>query len=730
MQRRHVFLISFGLLVIAAGLALLRWSQIRTELKPGEISFTEPNSITWDPSSRELRVVGGDPFGYIDLPGGNVPLVRLTLSFDGPIVDGGWYVYPAPAELPVVTIKQDWVVTARLTETGDGGFEATWVMRPSRAARIDLPDGLTEPLLLRSATLESAFASGTNGTFAAMVVFGILGAILIIGAVLWPLAHRTSLQWGIAALLVAAKLWLITGMSQTIFAQAMHDDKLFMQQGMSIHAGEWLGEFWELTLAKGPTFSAFIALSHATGLSLQFNEVLLHALACLLLVAAVAPWLRHPAWRLALLLVLLFEPHSMSAELIGRVLRGAIQPALTVFTLAGLLGLLVRADHRLRVQWPWGILAGLAGGAFWYSREEGIWLAPTAVLITGATVFAGWRAQGPRRWPWLATLLLPLILFQAVCESLRVTNDAHYGVRMGVDVTEGSYREAYAAMLRVTQPDPIPSVPITSATRKLIYAQSPAFAEMEELLEGYLTDIWAKSGWESDPSHPRAHREIRGGWYQWAIRSGASYLGHYESATKAERYWQRVADEINAAVDDGRLPGGRKRHGMFPVWNSAYNVPMVYAWFKALDLLVRFTDFKAQSTASNGEPDEIAFFADFLHARPAVENQIPTLTTHARIVDYRFFALIGWPLTGLALLATGRVAWLARTSPPARLRLAVLLSLWGGAAALALVCALVHVTSFYAVIGAYLGPAVPMVLSCWVLAPAWAWGETAKIPAA
>ena len=321
------------------------------------------------------------------------------------------------------------------------------------------------------------------------------------------------------------------------------------------------------------------------------------------------------------------------------------------------------------------------------------------------------------------------MIFQAVCESLRVTNEVHYGVHMGVDVTEGSYREAYPAMLRVTQPDPIPSVPITSATRKLIYPHSPAFAELEELLEGHLTEIWAKSGWDSDPTHPRAFKEIRGGWYQWAIRGGASQLGQYETAAKAEAYWQRVADEINAAVEDGRLPGGRERHGMFPVWNSAYNVPMVHAWFKAVDLLVRFTDFKAQSSASNGKPEEIFHYANFLHARPVLEHEVPTLTTHARMVDYHFFALIGWPLTALALVATGRLAWLARTSVTARLRLAVLLSLWGGATALALVCALVHVTSFYAVIGAYLGPAVPMTLACWVLAPAWAWADRSEITA-
>ncbi len=720
-DRRKTLFMALALLVVAGGLALLRSMQREVRLAPAEVRFIEPHAFSWNPETRELAVTGGDPFAYLTLPPGNVPLTRLTLVFEGPPREGGWYVYPAPAELPVVTIDQKWVETAKLSATPDGGFEASWQMRPSRAVRIDLPDDLFDPLLLRGVELESPFVSGTNAVFGWMTVCGLLGGILLLGVALWPWARHPAVQLAVAATLIAGKLWLVSDFGQTIHAHAMHDDKLFMDQGMTILAGGWLGDFWQLTLAKGPSFSIFLALSSATGLPLQLNEILFHALACVVLLAALAPWLRHPAWRLALLLVLLFEPHALSAELYGRVLRGGIQPALTLLTLAGWLGLLTRADRPLRGSLGWGLLAGLAGAAFWYSREEGIWLAPSVLLLFAATVLHGWRSPFARpRWRWVAALVLPWLVFEGARQSLRWTNAVHYGVSMGVDVSEGAFPAAYGAMLRVTQPDPIPGVPVTQATRALIYPHSPALAEMRELMEGEMTRVWARSGWAPDSTHPRAFQEIRGGWFQWALRAAASKLGHYASAPKAEAYWQRMADEINAAVDEGRLDGGAARHGFFPVWHDAYTTEIGQAWLKAIDLLVRFTDFKAQASPSIGTPEEIETYAAFLHARPMLEQEIPRLPTHGRMVLYRLFRTIGWTLTGVALVCTFIVVRRAWRTPDARFRLAVLAALWGGACALALVCALVHVTSFYAVIGAYLGPAVPMVLACWVLAPCWA----------
>lgn len=503
--------------------------------------------------------------------------------------------------------------------------------------------------------------------------------------------------------------------------QFAHDDRLFMDQGRSILAGDWLGVLNQLTLAKGPTFSVFLALSAASGWPLQTNVLLLHSVACLVFVVAVSPWVTKPRWQFLLFAFLLLDPHSMSAELIGRVLRSAVQPALTLLTMAGLVGMVARAHRSWAAVLPWSLLTGVAGAAFWYSREEGIWLLPSALLLTATAAALAWRREN-KSWPVLAVIaVLPFCVFSGAKSALRAVNHHHYGVWMGVDVLEGNFPAAYGAILRVENPDPLSGVAVTQATRRLIYAESPTFALIEEHMEGAVHEKWAFADWHRQPPHPRAGTEIRGGWFQWALRDAVELAGFYESAEKAERFWQDVADEINAAVDEGRLQGGGARHGFMPVWHNRYLVPTASGWLRAVDLIVRSKDFKAKGIPSRGSPAEIQEMAEAFNTTAVVEVGPNTWDTNSRMAVRQIYYWAGWPLTLVALFATGVLAYRARRDTRNIALVALLLAFWGGVTSLALVVSLVEATSFTAIIGAYLGPAAPLIMVTWVVAPYFAW---------
>ncbi|MDB4474855.1 hypothetical protein N9023_07590 [Opitutaceae bacterium] len=137
--------------------------------------------------------------------------------------------------------------------------------------------------------------------------------------------------------------------------------------------------------------------------------------------------------------------------------------------------------------------------------------------------------------------------------------------------------------------------------------------------------------------------------------------------------------------------------------------------------MVRSTDFLTQSIVSVGTEEELEEMAEFYHVTATKEVLPISWEGQTRHFIARILGGLGWPLTTFALFCTVFIAKRSRCTPDARGRLAVLLSLWGGATALALIVSLVEATSFPAVIGAYLAPAVPLIIACWVLAPAWAW---------
>ena len=716
---RSPLFIALGLALLAGGFALIRKFEVTQERSPADFVIEDHHNLEWDPVTGIFEVTGDDPFGMISIPSSCLPLEELRLEFTGPPQSGGWYVYFAAEHNPT-TVDERWVKTADV-EITPTGHALVWELPASLLARIDFPDELPVPLTLERAEFRTRFASSSSATFSAAVVAAALALFLPLGIYLRPHLSVKSIELILIAALLVTKLWLTSDIGMTLRPQLMHDDLLFMTQAATISAGDWLGEFWQLTLTKGPTYSIFVALSAASGLSLQFNEVLFHGLACISFFGALCPWIRRPEWRLLLLAVLLFEAHSLSPEIFGRVLRGAIQPALALFTLAGLLGMETRAKLHPKFIYPWAMLAGIAGSAFWFSREEGIWLVPTMVLLLGAFAWTSWSTSAAHRISWLSCLALPVIVFLGARAALHSINQAYYGVSIGVDVNTGAFPEAYGAMMRVHSPDPIPGVAITTTTRDLIYPYSPAFAEIAKELDGPVTAIWGPAGWGENNPHPRANLEIRGGWYQWALREAATRSGYYRSASVTQAYWQRVADEINAAVDSGRLAGGNRRHGFFPVWQDAYLRPLAISWFKALDLIVRFTDFSPRGAVSEGSKSDILAHAKFLNADPVIEPRAASIKSHIRTIFHRVFSLLGWPLTILALFATGIVIRRSRSHHYARPQVAVLLSLWGGAAALLLIVALVHVTSFSALTGSYLGPVAPLIFSAWILAPLFAW---------
>lgn len=720
MSVRALVISCLALALLAGALAYQRHTEAYDVLSPREITTQEINNLDYDPETGVFRVTGPDPFIYLDLPRHSIPLRELRLEFKGPAQPGGWYVYPCPAHLRQPIINQDWVVTAVAEPRGDD-HTLVWTLDNSQLARIDFPDELNVPLTLERAVLTTDYASSRSSVYVGMIAAGILAGLLVLVGGLGPRLAHPAAQGTLMIVLIALKVWIASSMGQTFMTVMAHDDRLFMMQGRSIFSGEWLGPFNELTLAKGPVFPLLLAAFAATGWSLQLNVSLFHAISVVLFVVAISPWVRRTGWRMALFALLLFDPQSLSAEVIGRILRGMVQPALTLATIAGCVGMLCRTRQPLWQSLPWAVLAGLAGAAFSYSREEGIWLAPTVALLVGTAAVLRWRTTSSHRWTVTLIALIPLAVYTGGRASVRVINQAHYGMAIGVDGGETAFGEAHGAILRVTNPDPLPGAPTTAATRALIYEQSPAFAELEEFFETEMVPKWRHAGWNHYEAHARSGEEIRNGWFSWAIREAAAYHGHYATAAKADAYWQRVADEINRAVDEGRLPGGAPRSGFFPRWDESYTWPTVRGCFQALDLMVRFTDFLPHGIPSQGEPSEIAEMAAFYHVEPTLEVSAGSWDGQVRQTIARIYSWVGWPLTILALVAT---AWLVRNARSHRgtiPQLVVLFALWGGALALALIVSLVEATSFPAIIGAYLAPAVPLLISCWVLAPLWVW---------
>jgi len=718
-------------LLLAGVCAVLRRQETTLAIPGSDIRFAPAHSMTWDPATGVLRSTGDDPYGFLVIPDACIPLHEVTLEFAGAPAPSrsNFYLYQYPAYLAGVFINDSYALTGKPEVVGDG-FRIRWRVADSKVARIDLPDDLDRPVELRRVLL----VSGRYGSWLTTVMWLLLAAGLLVPAWLGVrgfLQRHVSAELALLALLVAAKLSFTADLRLTVIGNALHDEALFVDQADAIMHGHWLGDFNDRTLSKGPVFPLFLAAVGRSHLPLQFVQLAVHALACLLFLAAVRPLLPRVGPRLLLFAVLLFDPHTYSSETIGRVLRSGLHPALTLIFLAGLFGLGVRLARPPRALLGWSLLAGFGWLAFWFCREEGLWLVPSAILGGGAVAFAAFRLRDAHRGGRLAVLLLPFVIFAAGDGLLRYVNYRHYRAAMTVDVNDGAFPAAYGALVRLTPERELPTVPVPHETQLRAYAVSPAFAELRPYLEGELGATWVRLSREANGGD-LAPTEIRGGWYQWALRDAAAQAGHYRDAATANAYWSRVAAEINGAVAAGRIAGGPKRSGFLPRLHASDLPALRHSFADAAKVVVQFAHFTTQFLGVNNPPDRLAVFARVTNEGQSMQWAPPTRLTDVRITLSKIYGWFSVPASiaacaGLIVLAV-RAARTRRGAFP----LVIALALAGGAVALMLVVSLVDATSFTAVIGTYLAPATPLVLAAWILAPAWALAappeETADTP--
>jgi hypothetical protein len=523
-----------------------------------------------------------------------------------------------------------------------------------------------------------------------------------------------------AVALTAAKLWLTGG--QTIYAigSAIHDDKLFAQLAGHLVKGEWLGPYNQFTLAKGPLFPLFVAAVFWTGLPLLLAQQALYAAACALFTRSLRPWVQSAAAQLAVYAVLLLNPMSYDAGNLSRLMRQNIYTPLGLLTLAGLAWLFARRRESCRRQAAPAACAGLALGGFWLTREESVWLLPAVgLLLFGliASLRHDLRARAATLAVSLTTLLcaalLPVLIISAV-------NYRHYQWFGTVEFRAAEFKAAYGALTRLKVGPDLNQVPVTRQMREQAYAISPAFARLRPLLEGPVGDHWAEKN-----LFPAAERQIRGGWFMWAVRDAVVETGLAPDAGSAMKYYQQVADEVNAACDAGRVPARPPRSGFLPPLDASLARPLEDAFLEYGAYFLSFSGFTAESPDSVGDYAELKPFRNLVGTRlshaPRSPDDAPANQAALNFWKVRTLERLGLTLgrwltwLGPLILFVGVVRLVEslavrRVSFPLGLAGALL----SACAAYLTINVLVHVTSFYNMSPAAMAAAYPLYLAALV----------------
>jgi hypothetical protein len=505
----------------------------------------------------------------------------------------------------------------------------------------------------------------------------------------------------VAIALCVLKIWFVLAQPMVVVAGAGHDDRLFFARANDIAGWKWLGDYDQMTLAKGVGYPLFIVGSFLLNLPLPLAEQLLYLFACWALIRALRPQLGHDAWALLLFATLAWQPMSYVLPQFlpgnGSVVRQNIYTPLTLLIFAGLIGLHTRRAAAARVRAMWATLLGLSGGWFWLTREEGVWLGPSVGLLLAVAAVAVWRERLAWRralWPYGAAALVMAVPIATVS----AINKGYYNWFGTCEFRSSAYRAAYAALLRVDVGPRVQRIPLTNQARLAVYEVSPAFAELRPLLEGPLHEQWAGSPTD----------EYSGALWMWALRDAVAETIHPPDAGTALAYYQRIADEVNAACDEGKIPAIGRRSSFLPPWQPEHTRDLWVCLPLFAKYFLTFEGFTAlpMDSISHGAPDLLVVFRDLgrWQISPTEDVPAPHAPRTRRLQRFRLHVLedIGNIVRRLDTVAIGLgfVAWLGSLGYNAWRRTVpdylwwVATSAIGGAAAIWLISILVHITSW------------------------------------
>ena len=415
--------------------------------------------------------------------------------------------------------------------------------------------------------------------------------------------------WLTAGAISVMSLWLRAGFPVYAPGASSHDDMLFIKLAGYLGSGHWLGPYNELTLAKGMFYPLFVLVAFVSAIPLKIAEQMVYLGASALIARVVAG--RSGSERLSLFLfaALAFNPVLWSAPL-ARVMREGIYLSLCLATVTLVLAISFPHPDGVRrgSSWKLAIALGLVGAALWLTREEGFWLVPASAVPLAIMIF-----QVGRLRPIVSRLKplgVSLTVFTAVLVLVAATNATFYGVFRLTDFQSGNFIEAYGAISRISPATWRRYVVFPKDSRLHAYDVSPAARELRPYLDGEGGRNWRDVGCSQTKTTDCP--EILSGWFMWALRDATTWAGHYIKAPEADRFYKRLANEINDACDTGKLSCLPRRVTMLPPFRWHYLTDAIGPAGAAAELLFHLSEGRIGAPPSEGEDAILRIFSNIV----------------------------------------------------------------------------------------------------------------------
>lgn len=396
------------------------------------------------------------------------------------------------------------------------------------------------------------------------------------------------------------ELWLKTPI--LIYSDEVNDDKLLYDYAKTISEGRWLGDYHQLTLVKGISFSVFEVICNKLAIPYTLGMAILNIASSLLLCFALRKKV-NTKYLYFTYLVLLYSPIGFTSLVSQRNYRNAIIPTTVILIFAGYIGLFLRKDQSIRKLLVWSLITSLSMVFFWFVKEDSIWILPFVLTISVLMVLY-WIINDRKKMVFkIVILLIPFICVGITDKIISSLNNKYYGISVVSDKADAEFGRMISNLFKIedTERTAGKNIWITNNMLQKAFSVSPTFADLKANMD--TNPSWTYNG------------EVEGDLIIWKIRYIMSIQNYYENAPKANEFCRNVNKELEIAFNNGTLLKDNKLHIASQVRGLSIMdlINFIPPSFKWLNDFSKYDNCGVTQFYSVGKPEEIKEIRNFLH---------------------------------------------------------------------------------------------------------------------
>lgn len=396
----------------------------------------------------------------------------------------------------------------------------------------------------------------------------------------------TSYWWVTFFIIVIIARLMLTGDRDILVFDSPHDDYWYIHSAFS---RIWGGFYNEMTLIHLPVYAIWLDILSFVGLPARLGIDIGWIIGSSYLTFAIFKLTESRVASTFLFVFLLFHPYTII--IFDKALAETFLVVMSSFVLAA--GIEIWTCRRQKPNIRSKIAVAVYGVAFavaYHTRNEGVVLLfPLALLLLCSFVWA-------RHW-WhdssLKNLGIKIFIFPILCTvilgfSISGLNYLKWGVFARHELAMPGYQHAIAALNAIDIGRTRRYITVTRAVLSAAYSESKTFGELRPFMEGAAGRQWIAL---SEP-YVEAPGEIGNGWFYWALRDVAGQAGWHKDAVQADKKYDNVGSELDAAFAAGRLK--KKKYMLSPFIDPDYGkwLPHLPASFVDIGRLAVYPEYE------------------------------------------------------------------------------------------------------------------------------------------